>query len=214
MSRKHKYIVVGKCEIHPSAQINNGAIIGKLYRRLLDDSHEKPMLTKISKNTYIGYYTIIGNGSNIGKNTIIDDCCHIESHVSIGKNNLFIYSAQICNDVIIGQNCVIGGLIGERTKIGNNCRIFGKIVHSQFDPSEAWDNEESMESSPVILDSVFIGFGAIVVGNVKIGPRAYICAGSVISKNVPPGFVANGFNRLIHHSKCINNLKTSKFFQN
>lgn len=44
----------------------------------------------------------------------------------------------------------------------------------------------------VIHDNVFIGYGAIVMPNVKIGPNAIVAAGSVVVKDVPPETIAGG----------------------
>lgn len=44
----------------------------------------------------------------------------------------------------------------------------------------------------VIRDNVFIGYGAIIMPNVKIGPNAIVAAGSVVAKDVPPETVVGG----------------------
>lgn len=208
-----RYITIGNCMIHSKAQICSGAIIGKPYRKFLDGTQEENSKTEISKDVYIGYYTIIGTGSNISKGTIIDDNCIIESRVSIGEETLIIYKAQICNDVRIGENCVIGGLIGERTSIGNGCRVFGKIVHFQLDPSMPWDDDESMENSAIIKDNAFIGFNSLIIGDITVGEKAYVCAGSIITKSVPDKYVAFGINQMVHYSKWKGRLRTSPFFR-
>jgi len=46
----------------------------------------------------------------------------------VWKKHYLIYGAHVCNEV--KNSCVIGGLVGERTVIGNDCRIFGKIIHT------------------------------------------------------------------------------------
>lgn len=207
-----KYIKIGNCKISKNVTINKFSIIGKLYRPFLDKSVEKPLKTTINKNVYIGFNCIIGNGTIIKKNTIIDDFSIIESRVLIGENNLIIYKSHICNDTKIGNNSVIGGLIAERTIIHDNCRIFGKIVHKQYEPTKNWDDDDCMEKSPVIHDNVFIGFNSTVIGDISIGPNSYVTCGSIISINVPSGFVAYDKNKLIHHSKMISPLKYSKIF--
>lgn len=42
------------------------------------------------------------------------------------------------------------------------------------------------------MDNVFIGSGAIVLGNVRIGPNAIIGAGSLINKDVPENSIVGG----------------------
>ncbi|MGO9959698.1 MAG: acyltransferase [Solirubrobacteraceae bacterium] len=43
-----------------------------------------------------------------------------------------------------------------------------------------------------ILDDVFIGFQAVVMPNVTIGPKAVVAAGAVVTKDVPAGTVVAG----------------------
>lgn len=213
MSAETGVLKIGKCDIHPSAEILTGAIIGKLFRRFLDGTQEKTTITRIAQKTYIGCYTTIGTGSIIGPNTIIDDYCIIESRVVLGNHNLVTYRAQICSDVTIGDNCVIGGFIGERTRIGNNCRVFGKIIHSQNNPVGGWDDDEEMEKSAVIKDFAFVGFGAIIVGNISIGERAYVCAGAIVTKDVPKWNIVKGVNQIIPYKEWPGILGESVFFR-
>ena len=43
-----------------------------------------------------------------------------------------------------------------------------------------------------VMDNVFIGLGAIIMPGVKIGENSVIAAGSVVTKDVPPGSVVGG----------------------
>ena len=42
------------------------------------------------------------------------------------------------------------------------------------------------------MDNVFIGLGAIIMPDVKIGPNAIVAAGSVVTKDVPEGGIVGG----------------------
>ncbi|HEY4831234.1 MAG TPA: hypothetical protein VIH61_01555 [Waddliaceae bacterium] len=213
MKSPKDYLVMGNCKIDSSAEIKRDTVIGKPFRRLLDGKQEKKGKTVIGKQVYIGFYSLIGARTEIGSHTIIDDFSVIESDVRVGTRNLIIYRGQICNEARIADNCVIGGLIGERTIVGNNCRIFGKIVHSQNDPSLPWDGDGSEEKAAKIKDFAFVAFGAIVAGNVTLGYRSYTLAGAVITKDVPDFHIAYGVNEVIHSSKWRGKkLRQSAFF--
>lgn len=43
-----------------------------------------------------------------------------------------------------------------------------------------------------VMDNVFIGLGAKIMPGVKIGPNAVVAAGSVVTKDVPPGSIVGG----------------------
>ena len=44
----------------------------------------------------------------------------------------------------------------------------------------------------VIHDNCFIGYGAILMPGVSVGPNAGVASGAVVTKDVPPGTVAGG----------------------
>ncbi len=210
---KDKFIRIGDCVIPTSATIHSGTVIGKRFRKFLNGEFEDESKTILGDNVFVGYNCIIGNGSEVGNDSIIDDKSVLESRVKLGMKNLIIYSSQICCDAAIGDYCVIGGLIGERTKVGNNCRIFGDIVHSQLHPMNPWDEDGSEEEAVTVLDKVFIGFNSVLSGNIVVGPQAYIVAGSLITKNVPPKYIAFGWNQMVHHTEWRGRLKNSNLFK-
>ena len=43
-----------------------------------------------------------------------------------------------------------------------------------------------------ILDNCFIGSGSIILPNVRIGPNSIVAAGSIVTKDVPPGTIVGG----------------------
>lgn len=199
----HKsYRLIGKCNIDKSVNICSGSIIGKQFRPLLEG---EPILvnsqTVIGKESYVGYNSIIGAGTIISDGVIVDDACIIENDVVIKNNTLVIYRSQICSEAIIGLDCVIGGFIAERVKIGDSSRVFGKIVHSHRKTKLGWDNPDAEEPSAIIHDNVFIGFDAKIIGGIKIERGAYICAGAIVTKNVPQDHVAFGTNKIMHLNK-------------
>lgn len=208
-------LIESKSDISESVTIKDFTVIGKKYRPLQSGTLPELVLGKtiIKERVYIGYYCLIGEGTYIGADTKIDDRTTIENEVEIGCNNLLIYNSQICNEVKIGDNCIIGGFIGEGTVIGNRCRIFGKIVHPQHNPLSPWDDDKSMEKSATIYNDVFIGFNSVIAAPVEVGPNAYVCSGSIITKNVPKGFIAHGINRLTHYTEWSGGLSESPIFK-
>lgn len=214
MTNSDQFVRIGRCRIDPSAQICSGAVIGKPFRPLLGiPSEDIDGETIIEAKAYVGSYSLIGSGTVVATGVVIDDFSIIECEVTLGRKTLVIYRAQICNDARIGYACVIGGFVAERVLVGDRSRVFGKIVHSQHNPSVAWDAPGAEEGSAVIKKDVFIGFGAIVVGEITIGAGAYICAGAIVTRDVPPKHVAHGLNKVIPYSEWPGELRRSIFFQ-
>lgn len=211
---KEGFVSIGSCEIDSTARICLGAVIGKPFRPLLDSNAqtEADAKTIIGPHAYVGYHSVIGAGSTLSDGAIVDDYCSIENDVIVGPRTLVIYRAQICNEAAIGANCVIGGFIAERVVVRDRSRVFGKIVHSQRNPSLGWDDPDAVEESAVVDADAFIGFDALVAGKVVIGTMAYVCAGAIVTRDIPARHVAYGVNRIVPREQWKGPLAQSPFF--
>jgi Acetyltransferase (isoleucine patch superfamily) len=78
--------------------------------------------------------------------------------------------------------------------IGNDVMIAAHtIISSQtHDPNAPLFRETQIMKPVVIEDNVWIGSGAIILPGVHIGTGSVIGAGSVVTKDVPPGSVVVG----------------------
>ncbi len=84
----------------------------------------------------------------------------------------------------------------EYTRLGNNvmlsaCTILGHDGSIAV-LNKAYNKKLDRVGKVDIKDNVFIGHGAIILPGVTIGPNAIVAAGSVVSKDVPPGSIAAG----------------------
>ena len=77
--------------------------------------------------------------------------------------------------------------------IGSNCQIGPRVLIMDNDFHVAGDPLRHPQSSPVVIeDHVWIGAGAIVLKGVRIGRRASIGAGSVVTRDVAADSVVAG----------------------
>ncbi len=168
--------------------------------------------TRLGRRVAVGAGAILGRGVELGDGVVIDHQCMIEPNASIGQNSLLIYRAIVGGDAVIGDDCVIGGFIAERSVIGSRCRIFGQFVHRQVDTTQPWDEHDVPEPSAVLGDDVFVGFGALIIGGVRLGSNAYVCAGALVTRDVAPGYVAYGVNQIVPPSEWPGALRKNPTF--
>jgi acetyltransferase-like isoleucine patch superfamily enzyme len=157
--------------------------------------------TSIAPSVSIGAGAVIGRGAVLLDGVVVDHQCIVESNATVGRNTLLIYRAIVGGDAVIGSDCVIGGFVAEGVSIGNGCRVFGQLIHKQVDTSFPWDEHETPEPSATIGDHSFVGFSALLIGGVRIGPQAYVCAGAIVTRDVPTGCIAFGVNRVVPASE-------------
>lgn len=70
-------------------------------------------------------------------------------------------------------------VIGETAVVGNNVSMLHSVTLGGT-------GKEEEDRHPKVGDSVLIGAGAAVLGNIKVGNCSRIAAGSVVLKDVPP----------------------------
>jgi maltose O-acetyltransferase len=88
-----------------------------------------------------------------------------------------------------------GSSIAARTsvKIGSRCLLGHYTFVMDNDQHDVVRHTELPRSEPVIIeDHVWIGSKTVILPGVRIGSRAVIGAGSIVTKNIPPRCVAAG----------------------
>jgi len=75
-----------------------------------------------------------------------------------------------------------GARIGDNVVVGHQVTIGGR---------------DFAGSAPHIEDGVYIGAGAKILGGVRVGRGATVGANAVVTKDVPPGAVVVGANRIL-----------------
>ena len=157
---------------------------------------------KIWKNTFVKNCKL-GNSSTIGDFSRIEDS-RLDDHVVIQRNNL-IFSSQIGRYTYTGKNFTCW-----HSKIGSFCSIswnvsigganhdYKKVTTSAFLYSDIFDIKKDNKGYDrfnnlcEIQDDVWIGCGAVVCRNIKIGTGAVVAANAVVTKDVEPYSIVAG----------------------
>ncbi len=101
----------------------------------------------------------------------------------------------------IGDDCGFTGttlVAAERIQIGNRVQVGANstIVDTDFHPLTAAERARDFlagDHAPIIIeDDVFIGMQCLILKGVTIGQGSVVGAGSVVTRNVPPGVVVAG----------------------
>jgi maltose O-acetyltransferase len=103
------------------------------------------------------------------------------------------YNLTLGDNVFMNFNCVVLDVvpvtIGSRVQMASAVQLLA--ADHPLDPVERSSGRES--GRPITIeDDVWLGGGAIVCPGVTIGRATVIGAGSVVTKDIPPGVVAVG----------------------
>lgn len=125
--------------------------------------------------------------SNIGEDTNVWQFCVIFPKAVIGSHCNICANVLIENDVVIGDYCTVksgvqlwdGVTLEDHVCVGPNVTFTNDLVprskKAGFVPSKI-----------LIRKGASIGANSTVVAGVEIGEYAFIGAGSVVTKNIPP----------------------------
>lgn len=134
------------------------------HTAIIDDGCEIGEGTKIWHFSHIMPDCKIGNGCNIGQNVVISSNVVLGNNVKV-QNNVSLYTGVTCDDdVFLGPSCVFTNVINPRSAV----------------------NRRSQYAKTHVGRGATIGANATIVCGHDIGAYAFIGAGAVITKDVPP----------------------------
>jgi acetyltransferase-like isoleucine patch superfamily enzyme len=147
--------------------------------------------------TIIGDHAVLRTGTIIYCNVIIGDnfsCGHnvlIRENTTIGNNTAVGTSSVIEGTCTIGDNARIQSMvfIPTHTEIGNGVFIgpHAVLTNDRFPPTGKPELR-----GPLLENNTTIGAHATILPSVRIGEGAAVAAGSVVTRDVPPGMLAIG----------------------
>lgn len=135
---------------------------------------------------------------SIGNNFISRKNLKLRAFTSFNDQN-FTPHIEIGNNVFIETDCHIACI--NHIKIGNNVLIASRVyisdhVHGVLDYSDIETppiKRILISKGPVIIeDNVWVGEGAVILANVKVGRCSIVGANAVVTKDVPPYTVVAG----------------------
>lgn len=138
----------------------------------------------------------VDEGAKIGKGTKIWHFCHIMSGAEIGER------CSLGQNVFVARNV----RIGNNVKIQNNVSVYEGVVLEDdvfCGPSMVFTNVKTPRSAyprntsadyatTLVKRGASIGANATIVCGVTIGEWAFVAAGAVVTKDVPPHALVAG----------------------
>ncbi|WP_250479412.1 MULTISPECIES: acyltransferase [unclassified Caballeronia] len=206
------FVVVGDATIgdgsviHPHATIADGVRLGKdveIFHGALLGKEPKgagatarvPKYDKfieVGDNCSIGPNAVIFYGTAIGASTLLGDGASIRENCKIGHRCILSRYVTVNYDTVIG----------DRTKVMDNSHITGRAVIGNdvfISVSVGTTNDNVITAGfgdhiqgPVIEDGAIVGVGASLLPAVRIGSKATVAAGSVVTKDVKANTLVAG----------------------
>ena len=122
-------------------------------------------------------------GCEIGDETKIGAFVEIQKNATVGKRCKISSHTFICEGVTIEDNV----FIGHGVMFINDSYPRATAADENLQTEADWKVERT-----VVKKGASIGSGATILSNLSIGENAIVGAGSVVTKDVPPGSIVVG----------------------
>jgi len=129
----------------------------------------------IGKNSRIWQFSVVLSGAVIGDDSNICSHCFIENDVIVGDRVTVKSGVQLWDGLRIGDDV----FIGPNVTFTNDKHP--KSRNAEFEKMNTW-----------IGGGASIGGGAVILPGVRIGKKAVVGAGAVVTKDVPAGVTIIG----------------------
>jgi acetyltransferase-like isoleucine patch superfamily enzyme len=189
-------------EIHPTATVYEGTVLGEGVKVLegavvgkqptlspRSTARREPLSpTTIGDGTIVSTGAIVFAGSSIGARVILGDQSCVRERVEIGDDVVLGRGSYIENDTTVGALTKIQAqaYITAYSTLEDNVFIAPCVVTTNDNYMGRTEKRLSQLRGPTIRRGARIGGGAMLCPGVEIGEDAFVGAGAVVTKDVPP----------------------------
>ncbi len=195
-------------EVHPTAIVHPGTVLGEgvkvleyavvgkqpvLSPRSTAKKEDLPPTT-IGDGTVVSTGAVVFAGSTIGARVIVGDQACIRERVTLGDDVVVGRGSLVENDTTVGTMTKIqaDAYITAYSTLEDHVFIAPCVVTTNDNFMGRTERRHDLIEGPTIRRGARIGGGAILCPAVEIGEDAFVGAGSVVTKDVPPRTVVFG----------------------
>jgi acetyltransferase-like isoleucine patch superfamily enzyme len=189
-------------EVHPTATVYPGTVLGDGVRVLeyavvgkqptlgaASTARRDPLPpAEIGENTVVSTGAIVFAGSSVGARSIVGDQSCIRERVTLGDDCVLGRGSLIENDTTVGAGTRIqaGAYITAYSTLEEDVFIAPCVVTTNDNYMGRTERRKAEMRGPTIRRGARIGGGVVLCPGIEVGEEAFVGAGAVVTKDVPP----------------------------
>jgi acetyltransferase-like isoleucine patch superfamily enzyme len=195
-------------EIHPTATVYPGTVLGEGVKVLENavvgkqpslsprsTAKREPLQpTEIGDGTIVSTGAVVFAGSRIGARVILGDQSCVRERVQVGDDVVLGRGSLIENDTTVGARTKIQAeaYITAYSELEDDVFIAPCVVTTNDNFMGRTERRHDLIKGPTIRRGARVAGGAIICPAVEIGEEAFVGAGTVVTKDVPPRMLVVG----------------------
>jgi len=194
--------------VHPTAVVHPGTVLGEGVR-ILEYAvvGKQPALSprstakweplppaELGEGTVVSTGAVVFAGTHIGARVIIGDQACVRERVQIGDDAVIGRGVIVENDTTVGALTKIqaDAYITAYSTLETEVFIAPCVVTTNDNFMGRTEQRHELVKGPTIRRGARVGGGAVLCPAVEIGEEAFVGAGAVVTKDVPPRVVVYG----------------------
>ena len=195
-------------EIHPTAIVYEGTVLGEGVRVLehavvgkqpslgaRSTAKREPLPpTVIGDGTVVSTGAIVFAGSQIGARCIVGDQACIRERVTMADDCILGRGSLIENDTTVGAGTRIqaDAYVTAYSTLEEDVFIAPCVVTTNDNFMGRTEQRKELMKGPTIRRGARVGGGAVLLPGIEVGEEAFVGAGAVVTKDVPPKTIVYG----------------------
>jgi acetyltransferase-like isoleucine patch superfamily enzyme len=189
-------------DVHPSAIVYPGTVLGEGVKVLehavvgkqptlspRSTAKREPLApAELGAGTIVSTGAIVFAGTTIGARVILGDQSCVRERCTVGDDVVVGRGSLVENDTTIGALTKIqaDAYITAYSTLEDNVFIAPCVVTTNDDFMGRTEQRHALVKGPTIRRGARIGGGAILLPGIEVGEEAFVGAGAVVTKDVPP----------------------------
>ena len=195
-------------EVAPSAVVYPGTVLGDGCR-VLDGAvvGKQPTLSprstarredlppaELGAGTVVSTGAIVFAGANLGERVVVGDQACVRERVTVGDDVVVGRGSLIENDTTVGARTKIQAMayVTAYSTIEDDVFIAPCVQTTNDDFMGRTEKRHELTKGPTIRRGARVGGGAVLCPGVEVGEEAFVGAGAVVVRDVPPRVVVVG----------------------
>jgi acetyltransferase-like isoleucine patch superfamily enzyme len=178
---------------YPGLDADPGVLLAYRGSRGADEGFSLGAGARLRSGTVLYAGSRIGDRFQTGHHVVVREECRIGDDVSVWSNTVVDYGCRLGDRVKVHSNCYLA----QYTELLDDAFLApGVTIANDLYPGSA--DSAAVMSGPLIGRGAQIGVNVTLLPFVRIGDGCLVGAGSVVTRDLPPGTVAFGNPARVH----------------
>lgn len=181
--------------LREGVRIQDGAVLGK---PIVLGAHSRaaappaaPLLVEAGATICAG--AVVLAGARIGAGAVVGDQAHVRERAVVGERSVIGRGSAVDSDVTLGARVKVqtGCYLTARTVVEDDVFVAPGVTTTNDHTMGRHGPEHALRGA-VLRRACRVGGGAVLLPGVEVGEEAFVAAGAVVVRDVPPRAVVMG----------------------